>query len=222
MQCPSISHSYGTVGTLCPWIREGDRHGRDHRSAENIRCICQLPNATGRGGGRASPSACLIAADKRFMITMQLTCPDPLKRQAPRREIVQDSQRSRILPADQSATVTTPFQPLDPGIVNEAIPAFFIGRNQQGFWLARDVKGKIGGIFLFEGSALSFARKNSRPLGCATIFPSERFELDLENQGNPLIVCLGPLMRLAMRGWQRMAAFIGKLTEAIERRLRIF
>jgi hypothetical protein len=22
MQCPSISHSYGTVGTLCLWIRE--------------------------------------------------------------------------------------------------------------------------------------------------------------------------------------------------------
>ena len=137
------------------------------------------------------------------MITMQLTCPDPLKRQPPRRSTVgieQDSQRSRILPADQPETVAAPFQPLDPGIVNETIPAFFIGRNQEGFWLARDVKGKLGGVFLFESSALSFARRNSQSSGCATIFPSERFELDLENQGNPLIAHLGPLVRLAMQG----------------------
>jgi hypothetical protein len=159
------------------------------------------------------------------MIAMQLTCPDPLKQQAPGHStavIEPDSQRSRILPADQPATVTTPFQPLDPGIVNEAIPAFFVGRNREGFWLARDVKGKIGGIFLFESSALSFARRNSRPLGCATIFPSERFELDLENQGNAFAAHLGPLVRLATHGRQRMAILVGKLAEAIERRLKVF
>jgi hypothetical protein len=155
------------------------------------------------------------------MITMQLTCPDPLKRQAPGRStaaVEPDSRSSGILPIDQPTTVITPFQPLDPGIVNETIPAFFIGRNQDGFWLAREVKGRIGGIFLFESSALSFARRNSRPAGCATIFSSERFELDLENQGNPLAVHLGPLMRLATRGRQRMAAAIGKLAETIRRR----
>jgi hypothetical protein len=156
---------------------------------------------------------------------MQLTCPDPLKRQAPRRSTVaieQESHRSDFLSGDQPATVTTPFQPLDPGIVNEAIPAFFIGRNKDGFWLARDVKGKIGGVFLFESSALSFARRHSRPAGCATIFPSERFELDLENQGNALVAQLGPLMRLANRGQQRLAAVIGKIAEAIGRRLKVF
>jgi hypothetical protein len=155
------------------------------------------------------------------MIAMRLTCPDLLKRQAPGRStaaIEQDSRRSGSLPGEQPATVTTPFQPLDPGIVNEAIPAFFIGRNKEGFWLARDAKGKIGGIFLFESSALSFARRHSRPLGCATIFPSERFELDLENQGNRLIVHLGPLVRLAMQGRQRMAAVVGEIADAIGRR----
>jgi hypothetical protein len=155
------------------------------------------------------------------MIAMQLTCPNLWKRPAPARSttvIEQESRRSRILPPDQPAAVTAPFQPLDPGIVNETIPAFFIGRNQDGFWLARDVKGRIGGIFLFESSALSFARRNSRPAGCATIFSSERFELDLENQGNPLAVYLGPLMRLATRGRQRIAASIGKLAETIRRR----
>jgi hypothetical protein len=155
------------------------------------------------------------------MITMPLTCPNPWKRPAPAHStavIEQECRRSRILPPDQPASGTAPFQPLDPGIVNETIPAFFIGRNQQGFWLARDAKGKIGGIFLFESSALSFARRNSRPAGCATIFPSERIELDLENQGNPLVVHLGPLIHLATCGRQRIAAFIGRLAETIRRR----
>ncbi|HEX7566903.1 MAG TPA: hypothetical protein VF396_27165 [Bradyrhizobium sp.] len=92
----------------------------------------------------------------------------------------------------------------------------------EGFWVARDVKGQIGGIFLLENSAVSFARRNSRPAGCATIFPSERIELDLDNKGNPLVAQLGWLKRLAMRGRQRMVAFIGNMTEAMKRRLRDF
>jgi hypothetical protein len=65
---------------------------------------------------------------------------------------------------------------------------------------------------------LSFARRHSWPSGCATIFPSERFELDLENQGNPLVAHLEPLMRLATRGRQSIAAGIGRLAETIRRR----
>jgi hypothetical protein len=108
------------------------------------------------------------------------------------------------------------FQPLDPGIVNAAIPAFFIGRNKEGFWVARDARGRIGGIFLLENSALSFARRNSRPAGCATIFPSERFELDLENKGNPLAAPLGSLIHLATRFRERMAACIGSMIERFQ------
>jgi hypothetical protein len=159
------------------------------------------------------------------MIAVQLTNPDLSQRQAPRRSttaIAPESERCDILPADESTTITAQFQPLDPGIVNGAIPAFFIGRNKEGFWVARDVNGQIGGIFLLENSALSFAKRNSRPAGCATIFPSERFELDLENKGNSLVGHLGPLMRLAMRRRQRMAAFIGKMTVAVKRRLKDF
>jgi hypothetical protein len=103
---------------------------------------------------------------------------------------------------------TAQFQPLDPGVVSEAIPAFFIGRNKEDLWVARDAKGRIGGIFLLENSALSFAKKHSRPGGCATIFPSHRFELDRENNGNPLAPQLGTLRRLR----RRMVAFIGKMT----------
>ena len=125
---------------------------------------------------------------------------------------LRNGERSGVLPTN-SPTVIAQFQPLDPGIVDAAIPAFFIGRNKEGFWVARDAKGQIGGIFLLENSALSFARRNSRPAGCATIFPSERFELDLENKGNPLAPQLGSLIHLAMRFRRRMAACIGKMIE---------
>ena len=157
------------------------------------------------------------------MIAVQLTSPDLSRRQAPRRSTAAiERERAGILPTEEAAAVTAQFLPLDPSIVNEAIPAFFIGRNMEGFWVARDVKGQIGGIFLLENSAVSFARRNSRPAGCATIFPSEMIELDLDNKGNPLVAQLGWLKRLAMRGRQRMVAFIGNMTEAMKRRLRDF
>jgi hypothetical protein len=120
------------------------------------------------------------------------------------------------------ASAALQFQPLDTSIVSEALPAFFVGRNKYGFWVARDLKGRFGGIFLLKDSALSFARRHSRPAGCATIFPSETFELDLENNGNPLLPCLGSLMQLAMRGRRRMAGLIGLLWEALKRRLEDF
>jgi hypothetical protein len=149
------------------------------------------------------------------MTAMQLTRPDLLQQAteplttAPKR----NDERSGILPTDKPATVTAQFRPLDPGIVNDSIPAFFIGRNMEGFWVARDVNGQIGGIFLLENSAVTFARKSSRPAGCATIYPSGRFELDLENKGNPLVGQLASLIRLTARPRQRLAALIGKMTE---------
>jgi hypothetical protein len=83
-------------------------------------------------------------------------------------------------------------QPLDPNVVNPAIPAFFIGRNHAGLWVAREAKGRIGGIFLLKSSALAFARAQSEPAGCAMIFQSERFELDLQNNGNRFASWLTP------------------------------
>jgi hypothetical protein len=159
------------------------------------------------------------------MIAMQLTCSELSPRQAlgcSTPAIKQDGERSGSLPADKPATVTAQFQPLDPSIVNETIPAFFIGRNKEGFWVARDVNGQIGGIFLLKNSALSFAERSSEPAGCATIFPSERFELDLENRGNPFVMRLGSWMRVAMHLRQRMVALIDKMTETVKRRLKDF
>jgi hypothetical protein len=82
------------------------------------------------------------------------------------------------------------------GALNESIPLFFIGRNTLGFWVAREARGRTGGVFLFRRSALRFANINSAPAGCATMFLNERLELDLENQGNPLAAWL---VRIAFR-----------------------
>jgi hypothetical protein len=119
------------------------------------------------------------------MIAMPLTCPD--LPQVPKR-----------------SAAPMPFQPLDADILNASIPAFFIGRDQDGFWLARDSKGRVGGLFLLESSAVAFARRHAWPSGCATVFSSELLELDLENQGNPLINYLRPLQRLVRRGLHRI------------------
>jgi len=119
--------------------------------------------------------------------------------------------------ADKPAAVTAPFRSLDPDIVSEVIPAFFIGRNKDGFWVARDVNGRIGGIFLRENSALSFARMHSGAAGCATIYLSDRFELDLENQGNPLVVQLASLLGRVRHPRERLSARIGRTTGAIKR-----
>jgi hypothetical protein len=148
------------------------------------------------------------------MIAVQLANPNLMRRTPPASTaaIERGAERSGTFPVEEPPTITAQFQPLDPGIISDEIPAFFIGRNKEGFWIARDAKGQIGGIFLLENSAVSFAKTNSQPAGCATIFPSGRIELDLENNGNPLAVQLGSLVRLTMRLRQRMAAFIGKMT----------
>ena len=154
------------------------------------------------------------------MIAVELRSPDlsPQRMPGPSTpEVARKSEHSGISSADAPATVAAQFRPLDPGIVNETIPAFFIGRNMEGFWVARDAKGQIGGIFLLENSALSFARRNSGPGGCATIFPSERIELDLDNRGNPLVVPLGWLKHLAVRCRQRAVALIRDMMEAMQR-----
>jgi hypothetical protein len=117
--------------------------------------------------------------------------------------------------AAKPAASPTCFQPLDPAVVNASIPTFFVGRNRDGFWLARDARGENGGIFLFKSSAIAFVRRASGQAGCATIFPSERFELDVENQGNPLIDYLKPLLRLAMTGWRRAVAVTGRIAKGI-------
>ena len=98
------------------------------------------------------------------------------------RQAAAEAEPARTPPDDEPAGTATPFRPLDAGIVSDAIPAFFIGRNGDGFWVARDAKGRIGGLFLLKASAVSFARTQSGPAGCATIFPDRQVRTRSEEQ----------------------------------------
>jgi hypothetical protein len=95
----------------------------------------------------------------------------------------------------QAATL----RPLDPDVVSAAIPAFFIGRNSAGLWVAREANERVGGLFLFKSSAVDFANRQSAPQRCALVFPTETFELDVENRGNVLIVLAQAARRLLAR-----------------------
>ena len=68
-------------------------------------------------------------------------------------------------------------------------------RNPEGLWVARELNGRAGGLFFLKSSAISFARKRAGQAGCATIFPAETFELDISNEGNPLIDYMRQLRR---------------------------
>lgn len=98
------------------------------------------------------------------------------------------------LSAARAGAANVRLAPLDPEVLSESIPAFFIGRNRDGLWVAREANGGAGGLFLLRRSALAFAR--ARSSGCALIFPTGRFELDLPNWGNPYARQLGRLIRL--------------------------
>jgi len=78
----------------------------------------------------------------------------------------------------------------DQTVLSDSIPLFFIGRNQSGFWVARESEGRSGGLFLFRWSAARFARKQSSPRGCATMLVEHTIELDLPNQSSGLV---GPI-----------------------------
>lgn len=85
-----------------------------------------------------------------------------------------------------------------PQTLSETIPLYFIARNKNGLWIAREAEGRIGGIFLLQRSALRFAKKTSAPGGCATMFLAQRLELDVPNRGAKVAAWLDAMVdRLA-------------------------
>jgi hypothetical protein len=84
----------------------------------------------------------------------------------------------------------------DRSVLSEAIATFFIGRNKEGFWVARDADRPIGGLFLLRSSALAFARHNCEPHGCALVFEPDWVELDVENRGNRFVDQIGRLKHI--------------------------
>jgi hypothetical protein len=96
----------------------------------------------------------------------------------------------------------------DTRVLSESIRLFFIGRNKNGFWITREAEGRAGGIFLSKQAAQRFAEENSVAVGCATMFLTERFELDVENQGSPGAGVLDAAIRMAARYAPRLAALV--------------
>ena len=82
----------------------------------------------------------------------------------------------------------------NPQMLSETIPLYFIARNKNGFWIAREAEGRTGGIFVFQRSALRFAKKTSAPNGCATMFLPQRLELDVPNRGVKITALLNVIV----------------------------
>jgi len=112
----------------------------------------------------------------------------------------------RISPAS-GAVAAFPRRP-DASVINEAIPLFYIGQNENGLWVAREAEGRSGGLFLRKQSALHFARKRSEPAGCATMFLNEPFELDIENRGSRIAALLATVSNVAERRAPTLIAFV--------------
>ena len=93
--------------------------------------------------------------------------------------------------AKSAHAAVRPFQWPGPDVLNEATPVVFIGRDRDGFGVARDAGGKFGGLFWRKPSALRFAKRTAASTGCAAVFPQARFELDIENAGSPLVARAG-------------------------------
>lgn len=88
--------------------------------------------------------------------------------------------------ARQWQTAPLPIRP-DDTVLSDSIPLFFIGRNHNGFWVAREAAGRCGGLFLFRWSAARFARRNGLAGGGATMLVDHSIELDLPNHGSQLV-----------------------------------
>jgi hypothetical protein len=96
----------------------------------------------------------------------------------------------------------------DRTVLSDSIPLFFIGRNQSGFWVARESERRSGGLFLFRWSAARFARKRSSPLGCATMLVEHAIELGVPNQGNRLVEPIATTIDIVRRRAPLVATFI--------------
>ncbi len=109
-------------------------------------------------------------------------------------------------------TMPWPKRP-SPSVLSKSIPLFFIGRDNDGFWIACEAEHRIGGVFLSQRSALRFAQRCSEPTPCATMILEETHQLDIENRGNRLVGHIRPAKRLVRRLASKLAALVGTAIE---------
>jgi hypothetical protein len=112
--------------------------------------------------------------------------------------------------ANRSGANKFPRRP-DAEVISETIPLFYIGQNRRGFWVAREAERRSGGLFIFKRSALRFAQKKCAPIGCATMFVADAFELDIENEGNDLVGSMSVIIDAATRRAPSLVDFIGSM-----------
>ena len=150
---------------------------------------------------------------------------------------VAHGQEEATPPRWPQATTSSPATQLprrpDAGVLSEAIPLFYIGRDKSGLWVVREAAGGSGGLFLFKQSAARFARRQSEPAGCALMFLAEPFELDVDNRGSRFAGLLAAASKVVARlvgpattEWRKLTAEISdafssqrRHREAIEREL---
>jgi hypothetical protein len=78
---------------------------------------------------------------------------------------------------------------------------FLIGKDKDGFWVAREEYGCAGGRFFTERGAIQFAKRWASPLCCTTISVSDPLELDFKGEGDTFV----PLAA-ALKGAYRVLA----------------
>jgi hypothetical protein len=142
----------------------------------------------------------------------QLNAPLPLR--AASRHAAIDCRPAPDLPRRAVAAPDTPieFPPRpDPTVINETIPLYYIGRNKAGLWVAREAQGRRGGMFLLKRSALRFAKEESEPSGCATIFLDRPVELYVREQAADSVAALAtPRFAPKIAGFVAAAATAGR------------
>jgi len=194
----SLSHFYGPIGTSFPSNSKEaavavvtlERTGGARRLAARLKAM-------------AAAAGAVIDSYVNYRMQTSASEAEHVRRQMAGIAKPASLTHSELLSATDIENETErALQPLDPGTISDVIPAFFVGRNHDGLWVAREAKGAIGGMFLFKDSATSFARRHAGSIGSATIFPPERFELDLANSGNPLAPPVGWSLRLVRRLWR--------------------
>jgi hypothetical protein len=99
----------------------------------------------------------------------------------------------------------------DASILNEAIPLVAIGRNQAGFWVARDCDSSTGRAFIFKGSAIRFAKRIKGRSGCALMFVNEGLELELGDTGASQFTQLANIARNFLVWKARLRRFVRRV-----------
>ena len=124
---------------------------------------------------------------------------------------------ARVVRLEAPAAVKDGPRRPDSDTLSEAIPLSFIGRNKDGFWVARDADTRIGGLFLSRWGALRFARRRPGRTRSATMFVSQGLELEGANYGNPFVSRLAPMRRIVARIRAPLSASVEKLAGSARR-----